>query len=114
PTSGPCRKKTYITATTIETFAEDLLFAAARRRPQITRKAQTALVAAERQLTEAEPDLVGYRDNPHVYRVLTAEQFADGLAVRNHAIRNAADRFADARAASDELGLLKLRAIQKR
>jgi hypothetical protein len=31
---GACPKKTYITATTIETFAEDLLFSAARRRPR--------------------------------------------------------------------------------
>ena len=43
---GACPKKTYITASTIDALAEDLLFAVARRRPQLVRKVQTALTAA--------------------------------------------------------------------
>jgi DNA invertase Pin-like site-specific DNA recombinase len=111
---GACPKKAYITATSIDALAEDLLFAVARRRPQLVRKAQSALVAAATDVERAEAALVRYRDNQRLIEVMTPEQYAAGVQARALAVSDAVDELAVRRADSADLDLLKLRGIQKR
>jgi hypothetical protein len=86
---GACPHRAWVTASTMDALAEDLLFAAARRRPQIARKTQTALLRAERKVAAAEQRFVRYRDNDRLLEVLDQDQYLGGLEVRAEAVREA-------------------------
>ena len=111
---GPCPQKTFITASSVDALAEDLLFAVARRRPQLVRKVQSALRKAAADVDRAERALTRYRDNARLIEVMTPDQYAAGVEARALAVRDAVEELAMRRADSTDLDLLKLRGIEKR
>jgi DNA invertase Pin-like site-specific DNA recombinase len=111
---GACPQRTYVEAGALDALGEDLLFAIARRRPQLTRKVQLALRRAVDELALRERQFEAYRDNPVLLETLDDARFADGLARRLDAVREAAEVLADRRAASSDLELVKLRGIESR
>jgi hypothetical protein len=111
---GACPRRAWVTASTIDALAEDLLFAAARRRPQIARKAQAAILRAGRAVAEADRRLARYRDDDRMQQVLTEEQFLAGLEVRSDAAEQAAADLRHLQAASTGVEALKLRGIEHR
>jgi DNA invertase Pin-like site-specific DNA recombinase len=111
---GACPHRAWITASTMDALAEDLLFAAARRRPQIARKTQSALLRAEREVATAEQRLVRYRDNDHLLEALDQDQYLDGLGTRAEVAREATADLQHLRTASLGVEALRLRGIERR
>lgn len=111
---GACPQRAWVTVSSMDALAEDLLFAAARRRPQIARKTQAAIARADREVEEADRRLVRYRDNDRLLEVLDQEQYLDGLGTRAQAAREATHELQYLRAASLGIDALRLRGIQRR
>ncbi|MCW2994134.1 MAG: hypothetical protein JWQ18_1629 [Conexibacter sp.] len=111
---GACPHRAWVTASTMDALAEDLLFAAARRRPQIARKTQAALLRAEGDLVVAEERLVRYRDNDRLLEVLDEDQYLAGLAVRAEAAREATGELQYLRSASAGVDAIRLRGVERR
>jgi DNA invertase Pin-like site-specific DNA recombinase len=111
---GPCPRRAWVTASTMDALAEDLLFAAARRRPQIARKTQAAILRAQRAVAEADRRLARYRDDDRMQHVLTESQFLAGLQVRSDAAEQTAADLRHLQAASTGVEALKLRGIEHR
>jgi hypothetical protein len=111
---GICPHRAWVTASTVDALAEDLLFAASRRRPQIARKTQAALMHAERELEAGEAALIRYRDNDRLLEALDQDQYVGGLASRADAVRDATEDLQRCRSASAGTGAIRLRGIEGR
>jgi hypothetical protein len=103
-----------VSASTMDALAEDLLFAAARRRPQIARTTQATLLRAERDVTIAEQRVVRYRDNDRLLELLDQDQYLAGLGTRAEVVREATADLQHLRAASLGIDPLRLRGVQRR
>jgi DNA invertase Pin-like site-specific DNA recombinase len=111
---GACPRRAWVTASAIDALAEDLLFAAARRRPQIARKTQAAILRARRAVADADRRLARYRDDDRIQQVLTEEQFLAGLQARSDAAEQTAADLRHLQAAGTGVEALKLRGIEHR
>ncbi|WP_241004527.1 recombinase family protein [Conexibacter sp. SYSU D00693] len=99
PAAAPCPAPAAISSQRLDTLAEDLLFSVARRRPQVQRRARSAIHHAELALAQAEDRLARYRDSDATLGVLTDEQYAAGLETRSERVRRLAEELMDRRAA---------------
>jgi DNA invertase Pin-like site-specific DNA recombinase len=111
---GACPRRAWVTASAMDALAEDLVFAAARRRPQIARKTQAAILRAQRAVADADRRLARYRDDDRFQRILTREQFLAGLEVRSEAASAAAANLRHLQTAATGVDALKLRGIERR
>jgi DNA invertase Pin-like site-specific DNA recombinase len=111
---GVCPHRAWVTASTIDALAEDLIFAASRRRPQLARKTQATLRAAERDVETCEQRLVRYRDNDRLIETLDQEQYLAGLVARADAVRDATHDLQRCRSASVGDEAVALRGIERR
>jgi DNA invertase Pin-like site-specific DNA recombinase len=111
---GACPDPARVDASTIEALAEDLVFAAGRRRPQIARKARSASLAAERSLTACEGRLARYRDSDRIIDALDERHYAEGLAARMDAVQTAAEVLRERRAAMSSSKTQRLHGIERR
>ncbi|MGI8593638.1 MAG: recombinase family protein [Solirubrobacteraceae bacterium] len=83
--AGPCPSRSYVSASIVEPYVEEVAFALARRRERL-RPDRRALERLELQLAEAKATLASYRDEPRFQRTLGDERYAAGLTVRRERI----------------------------